>query len=147
MALTIRGKLDRTFKLLICLTLGAIAAAIALFFLSLAAFTSISETHSVVVASLVLGGLYSAVAAAILLWLLIWLRLARRKEEAKQAAAGAAPLWQDPIIVATGLQVLRALGSRKTSPLIMALLAGVLIAASRFNSMSKRSQSDAKADG
>jgi hypothetical protein len=149
MALTLRGKLDRTFKQLICLAMVAVAGAIAVFFFSLAAFTSISESHNAVVASLVLGGAYLVLAAVTLIWMLIWLRLARRKqEEANQAAAlGAAQLWQDPIVVSTGLQVLRALGSRRASPLVAALLTGVIIAASRISSKSKRAQSNSKPGG
>jgi hypothetical protein len=144
MALTIRGKLDRTFKQLLCLTMAAVAAAIALFFFSLAAFTSVSRTHDAIVASLVLGGGYLVLAAAVLIWMLIWLRLARRKEEEanKAAATGAAQLLQDPIVVSTGLGLLRALGSRRASPLAAALLAGVVIAASRLSSKSRRAQSN-----
>jgi hypothetical protein len=72
-------------------------------------------------------------------------RLARRREEATRiAAGGAAQLLQDPVVVSTGLEVLRALGSRKATPIAAVVLAGVLIAASRFNAKSKPSQSGSK---
>lgn len=138
MASTLRGRLDRTFKHLLCETIAIAAAVIALFFFSLAAYALISERYNAIVASLVLGAAYLIVTLAALLWL----RLLRRREANRDAAAavGAAQLLQDPMIVSTGLEVLRLLGSRKAAPLAV-LLAGVLIAASRFNPKSKPSQS------
>ena len=136
MASTLRGRLDRTFKHLLCETIAVGAAVIALFFVSLAAYALISERYNAIVASLVLGAAYLIVTLAALLWL----RLLRRKEANRDAAVGAAQLLQDPMIVSTGLEVLRLLGSRKAAPLAV-LLAGVLIAMSRFNPKSKPSQS------
>jgi uncharacterized membrane protein len=142
MANTLRGRLDRTLKQLIFEMIAGAAIVIALFFFSLAAFDSLSERYNAVVASLVLGGAYLILAAATLISLLIWLRIVRRREEAAQGAAiGIAQLWQDPVVVSTGLQVLRALGSRKGSPLATVLLAGVLIAVSRVKSKSSQSAS------
>ena len=131
MASTLRGRLDRTFKHLLCETIAIAAAVIALFFFSLAAYALISERYNAIVASLVLGAAYLIVTLAALL---------RRKEANRDAAVGAAQLLQDPMIVSTGLEVLRLLGSRKAAPLAV-LLAGVLIAASRFDPKSKPSQS------
>lgn len=138
MASTLRGRLDRTFKHLLCETIAVAAAVIALFFFSLAAYALISERYNAIVASLVLGAAYLIVTLAALLWL----RLLRRREANRDAAAavGAAQLLQDPMIVSTGLEVLKLLGSRKAAPLAV-LLAGVLIAMSRFNPKSKPSQS------
>jgi len=138
MASTLRGRLDRTFKHLLCETIAIAAAVIALFFFSLAAYALISERYNAIVASLVLGAAYLIVTLAALLWL----RLLRRREANRDAAAavGAAQLLQDPMIVSTGLEVLKLLGSRKAAPLAV-LLAGVLIAMSRFNPKSKPSQS------
>ena len=139
MASTLRGRLDRTFKHLLCETIAIASAVIALFFFSLAAYALISERYNAIVASLVLGAAYLIVTLAALLWL----RLLRRREANRDAAAavGAAQLLQDPMIVSTGLEVLKLLGSRKAAPLAV-LLAGVLIAMSRFNPKSKPSQSD-----
>jgi len=138
MASTLRGRLDRTFKHLLCETIAIASAVIALFFFSLAAYALISERYNAIVASLVLGAAYLIVTLAALLWL----RLLRRREANRDAAAavGAAQLLQDPMIVSTGLEVLKLLGSRKAAPLAV-LLAGVLIAMSRFNPKSKPSQS------
>ena len=138
MASTLRGRLDRTFKHLLCETIAIAAAVIAWFFFSLAAYALISERYNAIFASLVLGAAYLIVTLAALLWL----RLLRRREANRDAAAavGAAQLLQDPMIVSTGLEVLKLLGSRKAAPLAV-LLAGVLIAMSRFNPKSKPSQS------
>jgi len=138
MASTLRGRLDRTFKHLLCETIAIAAAVIALFFFSLAAYALIGERYNAIVASLVLGAAYLIVTLAALLWL----RLLRRREANRDAAAavGAAQLLQDPMIVSTGLEVLKLLGSRKAAPLAV-LFAGVLIAMSRFNPKSKPSQS------
>ena len=138
MASTLRGRLDRTFKHLLCETIAIASAVIALFFFSLAAYALISERYNAIVASLVLGAAYLIVTLAALLWL----RLLRRRGANRDAAAavGAAQLLQDPMIVSTALEVLKLLGSRKAAPLAV-LLAGVLIAMSRFNPKSKPSQS------
>ena len=137
MAITLKGRFDRTFKHLIFVTIASAAGAIALLFFSLTAYLLLSERYSAIVASLVLGGLYLVVALAAL----IWLRLIRRREADRDAAVSAAQLLQDPLVVSAGLQVLRMLGSRKAAPFVV-LLAGILVAVSRFNSKSKPAQSD-----
>jgi arginine exporter protein ArgO len=139
---TLRGRLDRTLKHLIFQTIAGAAAVIALFFFSLAAYSLIGERYNAIVASLVLGGAYLVVALAAL----IWLRALRRKEADQAAAAArAAQLLQDPMVVSSGLELLRALGSRKAVP-FAALLAGVLIAVALFNPKSKPPRSGSKAD-
>ena len=142
MALTWRGRLDRTLRQLTFATMAIAAAAIALGFFSLAAFVFINERYDVIVASLVLGGVYLVLALAAL----ICLRLVRSKQEPSPAApVGAAQLLQNPILVSTGLEVLRAIGPRKVAPLAAVVLAGVLFAASRINPKSKPSGSGSKA--
>jgi hypothetical protein len=137
---TLRARLDRTFKQLICQAIAAAAAVIALFFFSLAAYSFIVEKYNAIVASLVLAAAYLVVALAAL----VWLRFLRRKEASRDAAsASAAQLLQDPMVVSTGLELLRVLGSRKAAPIAL-LLAGVLIAVSRFNPKSRRSRSGSK---
>ena len=136
-----RERLDRTLKQLTIAAMAIAAAAIALCFFSLAAFVFMSERYNAIVASVVLGGVYLVLALAAL----VWLRLVRSKEEASGAAAvGAAQLWQNPIVVSTGLEVLRALGPRKVAPLAAVALAGVVLAASRTNPKSKPSRSGSK---
>jgi hypothetical protein len=132
MASTLRGRLDRTFKQLIFETIAGIAAVIALFFFSLAAHNFVSEKYGAIIASLVLGGAYAVLALAALIWLRIWLRLSREKEETSQQPAGAAQLLQDPFVVSTGLEILKAIGFRKASTIGAVLLAGVLIATSKI---------------
>jgi arginine exporter protein ArgO len=139
---TLTGRLDRTFKHVKWETIAGAAAAIALFFFNLAGYALISERYNAIVAALVLGGAYLVVALAAL----IWLRLLRRKEaeqDARAGAASAAQLLQDPMIVSTGLEILRSLGSRKAAPLAL-LLAGGLIAVSKFSQSSKSSRSGAR---
>jgi hypothetical protein len=147
MALALRDRFDRTLKQLTCATIAVAAAAIALFFFSLAAFVFMSERYGTIIASLALGGAYLVPALAALIWLGI-LRRRQRKEAADQAAAvSPVGLLQDPIVVSTGLEVLRALGSRKAAPLVAVLLAGGLIAASRLSSKSKPSRSGSSDGG
>ena len=148
MALALRDRLDRTLKQLTCATIAVAAAVVALFFFSLAAFVFMSERYGTVIAALVLGGAYLVPALAALIWLGT-LRRKQRKEAEIQAAAAVSPagLLQDPMVVSTGLELLRALGSRKAAPLVAALLAGGLIAASRFSSKSKPSRSGSNDGG
>ena len=139
-----RGRLDRTLKQLTIATMAIAAAAIALCFFSLAAFVFMSERYNAIVASVVLGGVYLVLALAAL----VWLRLVRSKEEeSRVAAVGAAQLWQNPIVVSTGLEVLKALGPRKVAPLAAVVLAGWAFAASRTNPRSKPSRSGSKTGG
>jgi hypothetical protein len=112
-----------------------------LFFFSLAAFAFMSERYNTIIAALVLGGAYLILALAAWIWLAIVRQRERREAADQGAAVGAAGLLQDPIVVSTGLELLRALGSRKAAPLVAVLLAGGLIAASRFSSKSKPSRS------
>src|SRR5690348_18211980 len=58
----------------------------------------------------------------------------------RSAPASAAQLLQDPMVVSTGLELLRVLGSRKAAPIAL-LFVGVLIAVSRFNPKSRQSRS------
>jgi hypothetical protein len=147
MALALRDRLDRTLKQLTCATIAVAAAAIALFFFSLSAFVFMNERYGTIIASLALGGAYPVPALAALIWLGI-LRRKQRKEAADQAAAvSPAGLLQDPIVVSTGLEVLRVLGSRKAAPLVAVLLAGGLIAASRLSSKPKPSRSGSSDGG
>jgi hypothetical protein len=137
MANSLIGRLDRTFRQLLVETIAGAAAAVALFFFSLAAFDLISQRYNAIVASMVLGGVYLILALAAL----IWARFVSQREEASQnAPVGAAQLLQDPVMISTGLEILRALGSRRATPFAALLLAGVLVA-SRFNSKQKSSRS------
>src|SRR5215831_2275580 len=108
MALALRDRLYRTLKQLTCATIAVAAAVVALFFFSLAAFVFMSERYGTVI---------PALAALISLGIL---RRKQRKEAEIQAAAAVSPagLLQDPMVVSTGLELLRALGSRKAAPLV-----------------------------
>ena len=103
MASLLRGRLDRTFKHLMCETIAGAAATIALFFFSLAAYTFVSERYNAIVASLVLGCTYAVLSLAAL----VWLRLIRQEEANQDAAASPAQLLQDPMVMSTGLEILR----------------------------------------
>jgi arginine exporter protein ArgO len=141
MANSLIGRLDRTFRQLLVETIAGAAAAVALFFFSLAAFDLISQRYNAIVASMVLGGVYLILALAAL----IWARSVSKREEAGQnAPVGAAQLLQDPVVISTGLEILRALGSRRATPFAALLLVGVLVA-SRFNSKQKSSGSGSEA--
>ena len=141
MASMLRARLDRTFKQLTFQAIAAAAAVIALFFFSLAAYSFIDQRYNAIVASLVLAGAYLVVALAAL----IWSRLLRRSEASRDAAtANAAQLLQDPMVVSSGLELLRILGSRKAAPIAL-LLAGVLIAVSRLNPKSRPPRSGSEA--
>jgi hypothetical protein len=137
MANSLMGRLDRTFRQLLVETIAGVAAAVALFFFSLAAFDLISQRYNAIVASMILGGVYLILALAAL----IWARSVSQREEASQnAPVGAAQLLQDPVVISTGLEILKALGSRRATPFAALLLVGVLVA-SRFNSKQKSSGS------
>ncbi len=94
------------------------AAAIALGFISAAAFVAALRRYGLVEACLVGAGVY-LVAALLLLAVYAELAAHRRREELKRAAAekGSSPL-ADPRLVLLGLQIAQAIGMRRLLPIL-----------------------------
>jgi heme/copper-type cytochrome/quinol oxidase subunit 2 len=96
---------------------AAAAAMAALLFACIALFVWTREQYGTVTASLVLAVVFLVLALAAL----IAATLRRRRLNQRQAQKGnVAPWWTDPIVMTTGLELFRLLGTKR----LMALLLG-----------------------
>lgn len=103
----------------------AVAALVALFFFSLAAFIGIMDSQGVVTACVSLGVFYAVVTVAVLIAAMVFRN--RRVAEPPPPPA-AANWWADPAIIATGVELVRIVGIRRIVPAVavgIALLAAL----------------------
>jgi hypothetical protein len=103
---------------------GAVAASAGLsglLLLLIALFVWIADRYDTVTACITLGLLLAAIAAAAAILFAVALR--RRETRAARPTKSPKPLWFDPVIVATGLDIVRALGGRRTTMLVLGALA------------------------
>lgn len=128
-------KVNRTLRSMVLAAAAGAAAVAARFFFSLAGFLWLQQIYGTIRASLVVGGAYAVAAVAALIAVLIVQR--RAPAETHRAAAAAAPpqWWADPVVLTTGIEVLRILGRGRTIPIA---LAGVLAGFVFGGSVSKR---------
>jgi len=110
---------------------AAVALAVALVFLLLAAFLWLTDRYDAVIAGLVLGAAFLALALITMLGCVMARRgnieRARQELQMRRHATSAQATLLDPNLMAMGLQMGRAIGWRKLAPLaIVALLAAGL---------------------
>jgi hypothetical protein len=124
------SRFDRTLKSMIYAAAAAAAAVVALFFFSLAAFLLLRDGYGTKWAALVMGAVYAVLA---LIALVVVLLLGRTKAPPPAAAPRSPPLWQDPIVITSALQVARSLGPRTliTLAAVGAFVAGILLTGSK----------------
>lgn len=93
-----------------------LALVIAAGFLCAAAFVVVLEHFGALVACLVLAGIFLLIAA--IAGIVYAVRKRQNEERARQRRAKAAQLFADPVVVTTGLQVVRAIGLKRLLPLL-----------------------------
>jgi hypothetical protein len=120
----LKHKIDLALKSTVGGIVAFAAAVVALGFFCAALFLWIAGTYGAIVASLVLGGAFLAVA---LIALLVVLILQRRKPPPPPPRSAA--WWADPVLLTTALDIGRVLGSKRlTSAVVVgALLFGLLL--------------------
>lgn len=102
----------------------ALAAAIGLFvttsFLCAAAFVFVLEQHGLIAACLTGAAIFFAVTLIIAISYVVMSRRARKARLAKAAAARSEALiaFADPMLIATGFQLARAIGLRRLLPIL-----------------------------
>jgi hypothetical protein len=104
---------------------GAVASAAGisgLLFLLIALFVWVADRYDTVTACITLGLLLAAVAATAAILFAVTMRR-REARAAKPSVKSPKPLWLDPVIVATGLDIVRALGGRRATMLVLGALA------------------------
>ena len=124
------SRFDRTLKAMIYAAAAAAAAVVALFFFSLAAFLLLRDSYGTARAALVMGAIYALLA---LIALVVVLMLGQRTKPPPPAAPRSSPLWQDPMVITSALQVARSLGPRTliTLAAVGAFVAGILLTSPR----------------
>jgi hypothetical protein len=112
-----------------------LAGMIALFFFTFAAFVSAQDTYGTVTAALILGLFFLAVTVAILITILV----IRRRAAARQLAKRGQQWWNDPAVIATGVELVRIIGVRRIVP---AVALGAVILGAVQAGLSSRTKDD-----
>lgn len=89
-----------------------VAATAALVFFTFAAFLWVEQNLGTLNAALVLGGFFLLVAVLILVTLLVLRRRGRRRKRRDPQ------WWQDPAVVATGVELVRVVGLKRIIPVV-----------------------------
>ncbi|HYS48245.1 MAG TPA: hypothetical protein VEM36_05650 [Xanthobacteraceae bacterium] len=117
---------ERIDRALTTAVLGAVAAAAgvaALFFVCVAIFVWTQQAYDTVTAAIVLAVLFVVIAAVALAIMLV----ARRRAAEAARRRARAQLFANPMLIATGVELIKALGTRRAASLALvgALAAGI----------------------
>jgi hypothetical protein len=145
----IGARINRTMRAMVLAAAAGAAAVTALFFFSLGLFLWLQQEYGTINASLALGGGYAFIALVALVSVLVRTHSRPPRHEARPAAPSPQPQWwADPVLLTTGLQVLRSLGRRSTLPLaIAAIVAGFVFGDSVWQRQKSPPPSRSKANG
>lgn len=121
----VSNRVDRIFKSMIFAAAAGAAAIAALFFFSLAAFLLLRLWYGTMWASVVMGVVYALIALAALIAIL----LLGGKTAAPQAPPPPKPVWQDPLVVSSALQLVKSMQPRTllTLAAVGAFVAGLML--------------------
>jgi MFS family permease len=123
----VSNRVDRVFKSMIFAAAAAAAGIAALFFFSLAAFLLLQVWYGTLWASVIMGVVYALIALAALITVLV---LGRRKPKKPiPQTPPHKPLWQDPLVVSSALQLVKSMRPRTllTIAAIGAFVAGLTL--------------------
>jgi len=123
-----KQRIDAGMRSMMCGAIAAVASIVALCFFCVAAFDWLSQIHGPIAAGLLLGGFFVLVAIVTLGVAAILRRNAQARRRVATAKAKA-QWWLDPTIMATGIQIGKALGPRRlvSLTLVGAFIAGLLL--------------------
>jgi MFS family permease len=126
----VTGRIDRVFRSMIFAAAAGAAAIAALFFFSLAAFLLLQLWYGTLWASVIMGIVYAVIALAALTIILVL----GRKKPAPQAPPSK-PLWQDPVVLTSALQLARSMRPRTLIALAaVGFVAGLMLTGSKNKS-------------
>jgi Putative Actinobacterial Holin-X, holin superfamily III len=123
----VSNRVDRVFKSMIFAAAAGAAAIASLFFFSLAAFLLLQVWYGTLWASVVMGVVYALIALVALIAVLV---LGRKKpSKPTSQAPPPKPLWQDPLVVSSALQLVKSMRPRTllTVAAIGAFVAGLVL--------------------
>ena len=125
----LRHKIDLTVKTTACGLVVLIAVLVTLGFLCAALFLWFAQNYGAITASLVLAGIFAFVA---LMALLTAVLLRRHEPPPPPPPSGAAGLFNDPMMLAAAIDVVRTFGRGRTTAavLVSAFLGGLLLSRS-----------------
>ena len=117
-------RLDRIFKSMIFAAAAGAAAIASLFFFSLAAFLLLRLGYGTLWACVIMGAIYALIALAALIVIL----LLGRKKPVPQTPPPK-PVWQDPLVVSSALQLVKSMRPRTllTLAAVGAFVAGLVL--------------------
>jgi len=123
----VSNRVDRVFKSIIFAAAAGAAAIASVFFFSLAAFLLLQVWYGTLWASVVMGIVYALIALAALIAVLV---LGRKKpSKPTPQAPPPKPLWQDPLVVSSALQLVKSMRPRTllTIAAVGAFVAGLVL--------------------
>jgi hypothetical protein len=123
----VSNRVDRVFKSMIFAAAAGASAIAALFFFSLAAFLLLQVWYGTLWASVIMGGAYALIALVALIAVLV---LGRRKKPTPQTRQPPSkPVWQDPLVVSSVLQLVKTMRPRTllTLAAVGAFVAGLVL--------------------
>lgn len=124
-------KVNRTLRSMVLAAAAGAAGVAALFFFSLAGFLWLQQIYGTIHASLAVGCAYALVAVVALIAVLVLQRKAPVEVRQATAATTSPQWWADPVVLTTGIEVLRIIGRGRTIPVALAgVLAGFMVGGS-----------------
>lgn len=124
----VSNRVDRVFKSMIFAAAAGAAAIASLFFFSLAAFLLLQVWYGTLWASVLMGVAYALIALVALIAVLV-LRRKKPRKPTPQAPPQPKPLWQDPLVVSSALQLVKSMRPRTllTIAALSAFVAGLVL--------------------
>jgi Putative Actinobacterial Holin-X, holin superfamily III len=121
----VSNRVDRIFKSMILAAAAGAAAVASLFFFSLAAFLLLQLWYGALWASVFMGVVYGLIALAALIAVL----LLGGKKPAPQSLPPPKPVWQDPLVISSALQLVKSMRPRTllTLAAVGAFVAGLVL--------------------
>jgi hypothetical protein len=117
---------------------AGVAACVALSFLWAAAFISILDRYGAIQACLASAGVFLVASLALVCW---YFALSRHRRQPKEAAKSMAQTaMMDPMIIAAGIQIIRAVGVKRMIPLLA--IGGIVLGLLAKSSSSRKSAAE-----
>ena len=138
----LKGTVSSTLRQASLISVVALALLVAAGFLCAAAFVVVLQSYGPVVACLVLAGIFILV--AIIAGVIYAIRKRQMEARARERRARAPHLLADPLVLTTGLQLVRTIGLKRLIPLIA--IGGVALGLLATRTAAQDAQDEAPAE-
>ena len=127
----IRESVDTTLRSALWGVIAAATGIVGLLFLIVAATIWLAATYDILTACVIMGLVFAVLALAATLGFVLTRRRAEQRARVRRAQV-ATQWWLEPTVLASGVQAVRLLGSRRaTMLLVVAMASGFLLSAMR----------------